>query len=122
MKLSFSSLSLSLVVILASHKKEFIIHHQWLALLCTSLINHTCNYNSKTVQKIDRILCHINTTYLTYRMLIKKFTFLTGINAILGAYILYIYHLTDLCEKYVNYHISLHVVSTIIAINTMFIK
>ena len=75
MKLEYSSLFLSVIVLYAYHMQDTLMHTMWLALLCTSLIHHAGKYKNETLGKVDRTICHINGAVCVYNTLKYIFVF-----------------------------------------------
>ena len=123
--LQYTSLSLALIVLVAYYKRATVIHHQWLAVLCTSLINHTAKNKIAWVRLLDQVLCHLNTAYcvrvLVYAPLTKWNIKIMIINGNIALYLLYVYHIGRQChgpnEKL--WHASVHLISTVAVINTI---
>lgn len=116
--LQYSSLVLCVIVIVAYYNNDTIIHHQWLAVLSTSLINHTSKGTIIPVKIFDRILCHINALYCVYRTYFMSYQ-IQCINGIIFLYLLYIFHIGGQCHKSDYWHMSVHFTSTIAVLNTM---
>lgn len=124
--LHYTSLCLAAIVVVAHYKQDHVIHHQWLAVVCTSLINHTAQGRIYWVRLIDKLLCHVNTAYCVRRLMTVPFhsnEFIYCTNFVILFYLTYIYHIGKQCHGNNNvfWHGSVHVVSTIAVINTMYI-
>jgi hypothetical protein len=127
--LQYSSLTLAFIVIVAYHKHEPLFLYQWLIVLCTSLINHTTTQVSngmmvdRPIQKLDIGMCHINAVYAAYRTIIAPMTQVnmlrTLINSLIFGYVIDTYHISQRSNMTMN-HASIHIVTTIGVINTMF--
>lgn len=124
--LQYTSLVLCVIIVDAYYIRDTIIHQQWLAVLCTSLINHTSKYSIKWVGLLDRVLCHSNAAYCVWRMYSAPKVLFNNVlitcNCVMGVYIMYIYHIGKLCDRHPLYHGSMHFVSTIIVLNVMHLE
>ena len=127
--LQYSSLCLVTIVIMAYHTGDTWMHHQWLAVLCTSLINHTTTdvtYGiavNVPIRALDRMLCHLNTAYCFHRMYCAPWTVVNKqimfVNGILGYYVFHVYHIGRQSHESKLWHATVHIVSTVIVLNVM---
>lgn len=129
--LQYSSLLLSIIVVFAYYKKDTAIHHEWLAVLCTSLINHTTMQvtNGRSVdivvRYLDIFLCHVNSAHCVFRMVTAPRTVYNGkiiiLNTILGIHLVYIYHF-GLSTRNDLWHAAIHFIAVIVVLNTMMLE
>ena len=113
---------------MAYYKQDTYIHHEWLIVLCTSLINHTTfDVSNHTiinwpVRIIDIAMCHFNSGHCIYRLIKAPKTDLNKqialVNILMAIYVSYIYH-GGKSQHSKLLHASMHVVSTTIVLNTM---